>query len=967
LRFPTALLVLLVLALPATAGAAPRFLPPVEKNLAAAKAKKRTCVAQLSSARKRGIDRTAYTAPMSGFVNVRLSGARRGDWDLAVFDAKTKRALASSQGFSSDELAQTWVTSGQRLAIQGCRRSGRARRANVSIQLVDIARTKSAGAPRLLRVNVKNGADLQRLEGLGLDVTHQIHDGHADVIAYGPQQRSRLDKAGFSFKTVIADMNEHFAASRAADRAFTRRVGANSALPSGRTTYRNLLAYQTDMKALVDKYPDRIRPVTLPKQTTQGRPIEGIEIASDVKRPEDGRPTWFVVAMHHAREWPSGEIAMETAIMLAEQYGKDPRVTNLVDNARIVIVPIINVDSFVFTQAAFSPADTFWYGGTPAQPIADQPLPDGTPQFPGQDVGSVPYTGEQAVGAQAYRRKTCSGAFPAGSPCEIQYGTDPNRNYAEGWGGIGASSSPHDLTYRGPGPWSEPETQAVHEFSQTRQVTNIITIHNVAALVLRPPGRKADGLAPDEDRMREIGDAMADATGYRSQYGWQLYDTSGTTEDWNYAAQGAYGYTIEVGPGSDPTETPENVDPDASFHMPYERGVVREWTGWGPNEGQGLREAMLIAGEAAINNADHSIIKGTAPAGRVLRLRKEFQTQTDFVCRGVVSFPVYFTGGPLYDVTTSKCVAPGDRISIDDHLDTTMVVPKSGRFVYHANPSTRPFKRYRYVPPGAETSIGKQDFAPKEGEAPSPAPSGEPGPENYAEREFTVGADAAKAVVTLEAATPAEDYDLYLWRKAADGSLQPAGVGPSGDAGQSANAPPSGEQIDVTENVPGDYVMRIVNYAAEGTTWTATVETFDGGTPAHYEEVGRESWTLTCESRDGKTVYDKRSVFVDRGESVNLNLPCGGAQTPSKPGPTGGTKPPTGGNRPGAKNQPGADNQAGRKKLTTAQKIKKAKKRRAACLRKARARTSAKRRKAAKRACKRTYRRKVRRIRARAS
>ena len=289
MRFPTVLLALPVLALPATADAAPRFLPPVEKQLTAATAKERTCVAQLSSARKRGIDRTTYTAPMSGFVNVRLSGARRGDWDLAVFDARTKRRAGLLAGFSSNELAQTWVTSGQRLAIQGCRRSGRARAANLSVQLVDIARPKSTGTPQLLRVDVKNGADLQRLEGLGLDVTHQVHDGRADVIVYGPKQLNRLDKAGFQFKTVIADMNEHFAESREADLAFTRRVGANSALPSGRTTYRNLVAYQSDMKALVDSYPNRIRPVTLPQKTTQGRPIEGIEIASDVNRAR-GRP-----------------------------------------------------------------------------------------------------------------------------------------------------------------------------------------------------------------------------------------------------------------------------------------------------------------------------------------------------------------------------------------------------------------------------------------------------------------------------------------------------------------------------------------------------------------------------------------------------------------------------------------------------------------------------------------------------
>ena len=120
--------------------------------------------------------------------------------------------------------------------------------------------------------------------------------------------------------------------------------------------------------------------------------------------------------------------------MLATQYDSNARVTNVVDKARIVIVPMINVDSFVFTQQAFSPTDTFWYGGTPAQPIADTPLPPNTPQFPGQDIGSVVFTGEQAVGAQAYRRKTCSGAFPAGSPCEHPVRHRPEPQLRRGMG-----------------------------------------------------------------------------------------------------------------------------------------------------------------------------------------------------------------------------------------------------------------------------------------------------------------------------------------------------------------------------------------------------------------------------------------------------------------------------------------------------------------------------------------------------
>ena len=896
MRFPTILLALLALVLPATAGAAtPRFLPPVKERLSDATSVERTCAARLLKARKRGVDRASYRAPMSGFVNVRMRGKRRPDWDLAVFDAKTGRLLTSSQAFGSRELAQTWVDSGQRLAIQGCRRSGRRRAVPVSVQLVDVAAPKNLGTPQLVQVDAKTGADLHRLESLGLDVTHQIHDGKADVIVSGAKQLNLLDRAGFSFKTKISDMNAHYAESRLADLAFSQRV-RKSSLPSGRTTYRSLVAYQEEMKALVDTYPNRVRPVTLPKATTQGRPIQGVEISKNVNAAEDGRPTWFVVALHHAREWPSAEVAMELATMLANDYGSNARVTELVDSARIVIVPLINVDSFVFTQQAVSPADTVWYG---------QDTPEELRPF-GADL----YTAEQAIGAQAYRRKTCSGAFPAGSPCEIQYGTDPNRNYAEGWGGVGASSSPHDLTYRGPGPWSEPETQAVHEFSQKRQITNIITVHNVAALVLRPPGKRANGLAPDEQRMKEIGDAMADATGYRSQYGWELYDTSGTTEDWNYAAQGAYGYTIEVGPGSDETETPENYDPDSAFHMPYEKGVVREWNGWGPNEGQGLREAFLIAGEAAANPSDHSVIKGTAPAGRVLRLRKDFQTETSNVCTWTVSFPIFFTeeaGEPFYSTTQDKCVAPGDRIAIDDQLDTTMTVPASGAFTWHVNPSTRPFKRYQYVPGGAEVVLGSEEFRQKPdeqttpyvtesdqlpdeelgvGDVGVPGELDEPEARHYVERTFTVAPDETADQIRVKLDWPTattEDYDLYLWRRTADGGLEPAGEGTG--PGASGNSPPNTEEIVVDDPQPGEYVFRVVNYLASDTNWVATVERVQAE-PSRYEEIGKENWTLTCESADGQTVYDTREVFVDRGQSVALSLPCGGTtKKPKKPKP----------------------------------------------------------------------------------
>jgi hypothetical protein len=220
-------------------------------------------------------------------------------------------------------------------------------------------------------------------------------------------------------------------------------------------------------------------------------------------------------------------------------------------------------------------------------------------------------------------------------------------------------------SYRGTGPWSEPETQAVHEWSQLHNITTLITVHNVAALVLRPPGTKESGLAPDEPELKRVGDAMAAATGYTSQFGYQLYDTSGTTEDWNYAAAGTFGFTIEMGPK------------DGEFHMPYEQGVVGQW--------DGMREALLIAAEDASNPAHHSVIAGRAPAGRTLRLRKEFTTATKETCSMAI------TGQP-FNTGVEACV--GETLAaqqVPDKLDYTTTVPASGFFEWHVTPSTRPF------------------------------------------------------------------------------------------------------------------------------------------------------------------------------------------------------------------------------------------------------------------------------------
>ena len=53
---------------------------------------------------------------------------------------------------------------------------------------------------------------------------------------------------------------------------------------------------------------------------------------------------------HHAREWPSAELAMEFAVDLVKNYGKSARITRLLKQARVIVVPVVNVDGFVLSR-----------------------------------------------------------------------------------------------------------------------------------------------------------------------------------------------------------------------------------------------------------------------------------------------------------------------------------------------------------------------------------------------------------------------------------------------------------------------------------------------------------------------------------------------------------------------------------------------------------------------------------------
>jgi murein tripeptide amidase MpaA len=496
--------------------------------------------------------------------------------------------------------------------------------------LVLLVAAPSASAASIVDVPLSGPQSVGVLHRLGLDVTHDVTRERARVVLHD-EADARLLGRHFTYETVVADVEA--ALRRSAERQ--RQLG-RSHLPSGRLhVYRVLQNYYDELDGLAEQYPGHVRKLVLSKQSLEGRDIVGVEIAKDVNRTDDGRPVAAFFGVHHAREWPSGEVNMEFAIDLAENFGSDPRITALLERVRVIVVPVVNPDGFLTSR-----------GPVEASPSGTDPM----------------------------HRRNCrpTNANDAGVPCPARGtddGVDLNRNYGAGWGGYGASNSPSADTYRGAGPFSEPESQAVHELSQRHQIMHVQSTHNIVGWVLRQPGFADYGpLSPDEHIMKPLGDQMGEATGYESLLGTDLYPVHGATEDWNYIAQGAMGYTIELGPSDSPL-----------FFGPYETHVVDQYAGGGTGgpEGKAIREAFLLAAEQAGNPLDHGVLDGTAPAGHKLRVRKDFQTATVELCP-----------------ETGDCDENTDRlpaVSFPDFIETETTVPADGRFEWHVGPSTRPW------------------------------------------------------------------------------------------------------------------------------------------------------------------------------------------------------------------------------------------------------------------------------------
>lgn len=279
-------------------------------------------------------------------------------------------------------------------------------------------------------------------------------------------------------------------------------------------TYRPYGDHRRFMLELAEEHPDIMDIPQSIGKTWEDRDIYHVRVHAPEKadgiadvhraRRQSRKPAVYLQSTVHAREWLATTSLAFTMKTLVEGYGVNDTVTFLLDNLDFYIVPIVNIDGYMFT----------W---------------------------------ENTRLWRKNRRNNGGGS----------YGVDINRNWgpASTWCSSGSSTSPSSDTYCGAYAFSEPETTAVARFvDEHPSIRAGVDFHTYGPLILWPWQYTYDRVPePKYTEFEVLAGVMNVAINafslpeyrYVAQQGSDLYPHSGGMIDYCFEEHGILAFTFE--------------------------------------------------------------------------------------------------------------------------------------------------------------------------------------------------------------------------------------------------------------------------------------------------------------------------------------------------------------------------------------------------------------------------------------
>lgn len=181
-------------------------------------------------------------------------------------------------------------------------------------------------AESVFQVTITNHADLERIEAAGLSVSRITPDGAA--VVYVPDGKlPQLQSLGLPYELLPNFLTK---------------------APVG---YRSYNAITSDLQQYAALYPDITRLISL-GQSVQGRELWAMLITTEPELLHD-KPAVKYVSTMHGDEPLGTEMCMYFIDWLLEEYSSSDRITRLLDNTYVWVVPLMNPDGYE-TNARFN-------------------------------------------------------------------------------------------------------------------------------------------------------------------------------------------------------------------------------------------------------------------------------------------------------------------------------------------------------------------------------------------------------------------------------------------------------------------------------------------------------------------------------------------------------------------------------------------------------------------------------------